>query len=98
MRLVDRAEWRIMDVPPLLQHTVRIAPVSLHPPTMLASKVGIIVHSVRSAICGQLPLLQARNGAARHLLCGAPSDAASSRVPSICDVCEAVSTDASMNA
>ena len=68
MRLADKAEWRIMGVPPLLQHTVRIAPVSLHPPTMVTSKEGIIVDRVRSTICSQLPLLQARNGAARHLL------------------------------
>jgi hypothetical protein len=62
MRLVDRTEWRIMGVPALLQHAVRIAPVSLHPPTMLASKEGISVDSVRSIQCsmrrvlsGQLP-------------------------------------------
>jgi len=88
MRLVDRTEWRIMGVPALLQHAVRIALVSLHPPTMLGSKVGIIVHSVRSAICGhhcrRAMVRRAISEAARHLMrptpaaegaqwCGAPS-------------------------
>ena len=50
---------------------------------------------VPRAIRGQLPLLQARNGAARHQRCGAPSDVASSHVPSICD---AVCIEALMNA
>ena len=77
----DTTEWRIMDVPALLQHNVRIAPVSLHPPTMLGSKEGISVDSVRSIQCS---MRRAISEAARHLMrpapaaegaqwCGAPS-------------------------